>query len=75
MICKVPHWWFLQIEPHDYMARLFNTISQFNNVLIDFDRDIWSYISLGYFKQASINKNMSESFEKYWENLSQCLKF
>ncbi|CAH2078644.1 unnamed protein product [Thlaspi arvense] len=45
-----------QIEPHDYMARLFNTISQFNNILIDFDRDIWSYISLGYFKQASITK-------------------
>jgi adenylosuccinate lyase len=42
-----------QIEPHDYMARLFNTISQFNNVLIDFDRDIWSYISLGYFKQIT----------------------
>ena len=44
---------FLQIEPHDYMARLFNTISQFNNILIDFDRDIWSYISLGYFKQIT----------------------
>ncbi|CAN6818126.1 unnamed protein product [Brassica oleracea] len=42
-----------QIEPHDYMARLFNTISQFNNILIDFDRDIWSYISLGYFKQIT----------------------
>ncbi|KAG2291341.1 hypothetical protein Bca52824_038010 [Brassica carinata] len=42
-----------QIEPHDYMARLFNTIIQFNNILIDFDRDIWSYISLGYFKQIT----------------------
>ncbi|KAG7578372.1 Fumarate lyase N-terminal [Arabidopsis thaliana x Arabidopsis arenosa] len=42
-----------QIEPHDYMARLFNTISQFNNILIDFDRDIWSYISLGSFKQIT----------------------
>ncbi|XP_010529175.1 PREDICTED: uncharacterized protein LOC104806141 [Tarenaya hassleriana] len=42
-----------QIEPHDYMARLFNTISQFNNILTDFDRDIWSYISLGYFKQIT----------------------
>ncbi|EFH44250.1 hypothetical protein ARALYDRAFT_493016 [Arabidopsis lyrata subsp. lyrata] len=45
-----------QIEPHDYMARLFNNISQFNNILIDFDRDIWSYISMGYFKQASTTK-------------------
>lgn len=35
------------------MARLFNTISQFNNILIDFDRDVWSYISLGYFKQIT----------------------
>ncbi|CAH8364104.1 unnamed protein product [Eruca vesicaria subsp. sativa] len=42
-----------QIEPHDYMARLFNTISQFNNILIDFDRYIWRYISLGYFKQIT----------------------
>eukprot|EP00249_Psilotum_nudum_P013224 c24227_g1_i1 orf=339-2009(-) len=40
-----------QIEPHDYMAELFDGISRFNNVLLDFDQDIWSYISLGYFKQ------------------------
>ncbi|KAG7530784.1 Fumarate lyase N-terminal [Arabidopsis thaliana x Arabidopsis arenosa] len=43
----------VRIEPHDYMARLFNNISQFNTILIDFDRDIWSYISLGYFKQTT----------------------
>ncbi|XP_022995458.1 uncharacterized protein LOC111490986 [Cucurbita maxima] len=42
-----------QIETHDYMARLFFTIVRYNNILIDFDRDIWSYISLGYFKQIT----------------------
>ncbi|KAH7537507.1 hypothetical protein FEM48_Zijuj03G0100300 [Ziziphus jujuba var. spinosa] len=42
-----------QIESHDYMAALFDAICQFNNVLIDFDRDIWGYISLGYFKQIT----------------------
>ncbi|KAG6511374.1 hypothetical protein ZIOFF_029442 [Zingiber officinale] len=43
----------MQIEPHDYIAELFNNILQFNNILTDFDRDIWSYISLGYFKQIT----------------------
>ncbi|KAL6901976.1 hypothetical protein ACP4OV_004852 [Aristida adscensionis] len=42
-----------QIEPHDYISKLFNLFTQFNNVLIDFDRDMWSYISLGYFKQIA----------------------
>ncbi|KAJ6797463.1 Uncharacterized protein M6B38_217355 [Iris pallida] len=42
-----------QIEPHDYIAKLFNAVTQFNNILMDFDRDIWSYISLGYFKQTT----------------------
>ncbi|KAH6774130.1 L-Aspartase-like family protein [Perilla frutescens var. hirtella] len=42
-----------QIESHDYMARLFNSITLFNNILVDFDRDIWGYISLGYFKQIT----------------------
>ena len=40
-----------QIEPHDYMAELFDAIARANTILIDFDRDIWSYISYGYFKQ------------------------
>lgn len=40
-----------QIEPHDYISKLFNLFTQFNNVLTDFDRDMWSYISSGYFKQ------------------------
>lgn len=42
-----------QIEPHDYMASLFHAVIQFNNILTDFDRDIWGYISLGYFKQTT----------------------
>ncbi|XP_057981718.1 uncharacterized protein LOC131167014 [Malania oleifera] len=42
-----------QIETHDYMAKLFHVIIQFNNILIDFDRDLWGYISLGYFKQIT----------------------
>lgn len=40
-----------QIEPHDYMAQLFDAIARLNTILIDFSRDIWGYISLGYFKQ------------------------
>ncbi|KAJ8560488.1 hypothetical protein K7X08_022348 [Anisodus acutangulus] len=42
-----------QIETHDYMAKLFHSIVQFNNILVDFDRDVWGYISLGYFKQTT----------------------
>ncbi|XP_020270700.1 uncharacterized protein LOC109845851 [Asparagus officinalis] len=42
-----------QIEPHDYIAKLFNTVVQFNNILTDFDQDIWSYILLGCFKQMT----------------------
>jgi adenylosuccinate lyase len=41
----------IQIEPHDYMAELFDAFARANTVLIDIDRDIWGYISLGYFKQ------------------------
>ena len=40
-----------QIEPHDYIAELFDAVRRFNIILIDFDRDVWGYISLGYFKQ------------------------
>ncbi|MEP7208280.1 MAG: adenylosuccinate lyase [Casimicrobiaceae bacterium] len=42
-----------QIEPHDYMAELFDAIARVNTVLIDFDRDIWGYVSLGYFRQRT----------------------
>lgn len=40
-----------QIEPHDYIAELFDALRRYNTILIDFNRDIWTYISLGYFKQ------------------------
>jgi adenylosuccinate lyase len=43
--------WTIQIEPHDWMAALFDAIARINTVLLDLDRDLWGYISLGYFKQ------------------------
>jgi adenylosuccinate lyase len=43
----------IQIEPHDYMAELFDAISRANTILLDLDRDIWGYISVGYFKQRT----------------------
>ncbi|MXP50989.1 adenylosuccinate lyase [Pantoea sp. SoEX] len=50
-----------QIEPHDYIAELLNCIILFNNILIDFNRDIWGYISLNYFKQKIKNKEIGSS--------------
>lgn len=50
-----------QIEPHDYIAELFDAIARFNTILIDFDRDIWAYISLGYFKQRTIAGEVGSS--------------
>ena len=41
----------IQIEPHDYMAELFDALARINTILIDLNRDVWGYISLGYFKQ------------------------
>ncbi|MEW9900384.1 adenylosuccinate lyase [Chitinivorax sp. PXF-14] len=41
----------IQIEPHDYMAELYDAIARANTILIDLDRDVWGYISLGFFKQ------------------------
>ena len=41
----------IQIEPHDYMAELYDTLARINTILIDLNRDIWGYISVGYFKQ------------------------
>ena len=41
----------IQIEPHDYMAELYDTLARINTILIDLNRDIWAYISVGYFKQ------------------------
>ncbi|GAB3547873.1 adenylosuccinate lyase [Noviherbaspirillum agri] len=43
----------IQIEPHDYMAELFDAIARVNTILLDLNRDIWGYISLGYFKQKT----------------------
>jgi len=51
----------IQIEPHDYIAEYFDALARFNNILIDFDRDIWSYISLGYFKQKTIAGEVGSS--------------
>ena len=43
-----------QIEPHDYMAEYFDALARFNQVLLDFDRDMWGYISLGYFRSRKV---------------------
>ncbi len=43
----------IQIEPHDYMAELFDAIARANTILLDLNRDVWGYISLGYFKQKT----------------------
>ena len=50
-----------QIEPHDYIAELFDAMARFNTILLDFDRDIWSYISFGYFKQRTIAGEVGSS--------------
>lgn len=51
----------IQIEPHDYIAEYFDVIARFNNILIDFDRDVWGYISMGYFKQKTIAGEVGSS--------------
>ncbi|MCS5565380.1 MAG: adenylosuccinate lyase [Methylococcales bacterium] len=51
----------IQIEPHDYMAELFHALSRINTVLIDLDRDLWSYISLGYFRQKTVAGEIGSS--------------
>ncbi|WP_177420385.1 adenylosuccinate lyase [endosymbiont of Lamellibrachia barhami] len=51
----------IQIEPHDYIAELFDATARFNTILIDFCRDIWSYVSLGYFKQKTIAGEVGSS--------------
>ncbi|RAW84802.1 adenylosuccinate lyase [Photorhabdus laumondii] len=50
-----------QIEPHDYIAELFDTIARFNTILIDFDRDIWGYIALNHFKQKTVAGEIGSS--------------
>jgi adenylosuccinate lyase len=50
-----------QIEPHDYIAELFDAVCRFNTILIDFDRDVWGYISLGFFKQKTVAGEVGSS--------------
>jgi len=50
-----------QIEPHDYMAELFDAYARINTILIDLNRDIWGYISIGYFKQKVIKGEVGSS--------------
>lgn len=50
-----------QIESHDYIAELFHAYSRFNTILIDFSRDIWSYISIGYFRQKLVEGEVGSS--------------
>ena len=50
-----------QIEPHDYIAECFDCLSRINTICIDFNRDIWGYISLGYFKQKTVSGEIGSS--------------
>ncbi|MFN5746416.1 MAG: adenylosuccinate lyase [Methylococcaceae bacterium] len=50
-----------QIEPHDYLAEFFHAMLRFNTVLIDFDRDVWGYISLGFFRQKTVAGEVGSS--------------
>lgn len=51
----------IQIEPHDYMAELFDAVTRTNTILIDWSRDVWGYISLGYFKQRTKDGEIGSS--------------
>lgn len=53
--------WTTQIEPHDYIAELFDAVARYNTIILDLDRDIWSYISIGYFKQRVIAGEVGSS--------------
>ncbi|MFQ3236582.1 MAG: adenylosuccinate lyase [Paraglaciecola sp.] len=50
-----------QIEPHDYIAELFDAVARFNTVLLDFNRDMWGYIALGHFKQKTVAGEIGSS--------------
>lgn len=50
-----------QIDPHDYIAEYFHVMQRYNTILIDFDRDVWSYISIGFFKQKTIAGEIGSS--------------
>ncbi len=51
----------IQIEPHDGMAELFDAIQRWNSILLDFDRDVWTYVSMGYFKQKTVKGEIGSS--------------
>ena len=51
----------IQIEPHDYIAEYFHAMQRFNTILIDFDRDVWGYIALGFFKQKTVAGEIGSS--------------
>ncbi len=51
----------IQIEPHDYMAEFFHAVMRFNTVLLDFCRDVWSYIAIGYFRQKTMAGEVGSS--------------
>ena len=51
----------IQIEPHDYIAELFDALARFNTVLLDMDRDLWNYISMGFFKQKTVAGEVGSS--------------
>ena len=51
----------IQIEPHDGMAELFDALQRWNTVLLDFDRDVWTYVSMGYFRQKTVKGEIGSS--------------
>ena len=53
--------WTIQIEPHDWMAELFDAIARANTIVLDLDRDLWGYISLGYFGQRTVAGEIGSS--------------
>lgn len=57
----IPNLYTIQIEPHDGLADIFDCIKRINNIILDFDRDMWGYISLGYFKQKAVKGEVGSS--------------
>ncbi len=57
----VPNPYTTQIEPHDYIAEFFHALSRFNQVLLDFDRDVWNYIAIEYFTQKTVEGETGSS--------------
>ncbi len=56
-----PNWYTTQIEPHDYMAELFDALARSNQILLDLCRDIWGYIAVGYFVQKTVESEVGSS--------------